>query len=463
MKLPLPFATYELDATQASPKRLVNCAIEAVPDGKGPDLLRRTEGIKSWGTVGTLGRGLHVHLATGQLYAVSGNSLYSVNPSGTGTALGTIPGTGLCSIDSNIDTVVVIAEPDGYYYNGTFGQITDPDFTERGASQVVFLGNWMIYLEPNSGREFGADFGTAVNFDALNFATAEGVPDNTQQLLSDKQQLVQFGSASVEIAYNSGRAGYPFERIPSGGDFSLGTAAARSGALADNTFIWLASDLTVRALRGVTPQRISTHAIEQQILGLSRKDDAIGLSFTITGHIFYVLTFPADRRSFVYDITTQQWHERESWLKGRWRPVSYAFAYGKHLVQDFETGRIGELDPKTKSEWGDPQLMQWTYPTTYAEGAEMIIDRLEIMGEKGVGLITGQGSQAEVTLEVSDDGGKTWFIYPQRDFGRMGEYKARTYWDGLGSAREWTPRCTVSDPMTTVITDTQLYARGGRA
>lgn len=463
MKLPLPFATYKLDSTQASARRLVNCSVEQLPqdDGKGAYILKRSPGIKPWGTVGTVGRGLHE--AHGVLYAVSGNSLYSVNSSGVGTALGTVPGTQVVSMDSNVDTVVVVSEPDAYYFNGTFGQITDPDFTDRGASQVAFLGNWMIFLEPNSGRQFGADFGTATSFNALNFATAESSPDNTIQIVSDKQQLVQFGTKSTEIAYNSGAAGYPFERIPSGGDFTLGSAARRSAALIDNTFMWLASDLTVRELRGVTPVRRSTHAIEEQIRSLSRKDDAIGLSFTLDGHLYYALTFPTGARTFLYDATTQQWHERQSWQKGRWRPISYAYCYGKHLVQDYETGRIGELDPNTFSEWGEIQRMVWTYPTVYAESRLAFFDRLEIVAEKGVGLISGQGEAAEVMLEVSDDGGKTYTVYPNNSFGRMGQYKYKTDWWSLGSAEQRSFRASVSDPVTATISDTQLYARGGRA
>lgn len=463
MKLPLPFATYKLDATQASARRLINCYAEQLPqdDGKGRYILKRAPGIKPWGTVGTLGRGLHA--VNGVLYAVSGNSLYRVAANGVGTSLGTIPGVQLTSMAHNTNTVVVVTEPNAYYYNGSFGQITDPDFTSRGASQVVFLGNWLIFLEPDSGRQFGADFGSATSFDALNFATAEGSPDNTIQILSDKQQLAQFGSESVELAYNSGRSGYPFERVPSGGDFNLGSAAGRSGALFDNTFGWLASDLTVRTLRGVTPTRISTHAIEEQIRSLPRKDDAVGFSYTLDGHITYVLTFPSAARTFIYDATSQQWHERESWQKGRWRPISYAYCYGKHLVQDYETGRIGELDPKTYSEWGEIQRMAWTYPTIYAESRNVFLDRLEIVSEKGVGLIAGQGSDAEIMLEVSYDGGKTHTIHPSASLGRMGQYTHQTDWWGLGWGEQISVRAAVSDAVTTTISDTQSYTRGGRA
>jgi len=461
MKLPLPISTYKLDATQASARRLVNCYIEQV-DAKSPVVLKRSPGIKPWGTVGTKGRGLHADTRTGKLYAASGNSLYRVSTDGIGTALGTIIGDGMVSMDNNIDSVVCVTNPQAYYYNGTFGQITDPDFTSRGASQVKFLGNWMLFLEPDSGRQFGANFGTVTNFDALNFATAEGSPDNTNQILSDKQQLVQLGSVSTEIAYNSGRSGYPFERLPSGGDFNLGTPATMSGALIDNTFGFLASDFTVRLLRGVTPVRVSTHAIEEAIRSLERKDDAIGLAFTLTGHLFYALNFPSGERTFVYDVTTQQFHEVGSYIDQNWQVVSVAAAYGKILVQDGATGRIGELDPGYYAHWDEPQVMSWTYQSVYAENETAFHDRLEIIGTKGVGLISGQGFDPQIMLEVSDDGGKTFRMFSSRSLGKMGEYKWRVFWDQLGSSKDRVYRCSVSDPVEVAIMDTQLYTRGGR-
>lgn len=462
MKIPLPFDTYALEARQASAKRLVNCAIEEMPDGKGPTLLRRAPGIKAWGSAGTAGRGMHVDPATGRLYAVSGNALHYVDSSGAAIVLGSITGAGIVSMDSNLDTIVVVAEPHGYYYNGTFGQITDPDFTARGASQVNFLGNWMLFLEPGSGRVFGADFGTATSFDALNFFTAEGSPDNTQQIITDKEQLVQLGTGSVELAYNSGRSGFPFERVPSGGTFNLGTVAARSCALRDNSFDWLASDLTVRTLRGVTPTRISTHAIEEAITSFATRSDAIGMAFTVNGHLLYALTFPSAGRTFTHDGTTKQWHELDSYLGQNWQPVSIVSAYGKTLVQDGATGRIGELSASTYAYWDEPQVMQWTYRSIYADGAMAFHDRLEIIGEKGVGLISGQGSEPQIMLEVSDDGGKTFRMYPPRSLGRIGEYRWRVVWDHLGSSRDRAYRCSVSDPVAVTVTDTLLEVRGGR-
>lgn len=461
MKLPLPISTYKLAESQAGAQRLVNCYVEQ-SEAKGPVLLRRSPGIRPWITAGEQGRGLHTDPRTGRLYAASGSGFYRISSAGVASLLGSISGSGRVSMDSNVDSVVIVANPSAFYYNGTFGQINDPDFIARGASHVVFLGNWMIFLEPGSGRQFGADFGTVTNFNALNFATAEGSPDNTLQIISDKQQLIQLGALSTEIAANTGAAGYPFERLGSGGDFNLGTISAFGAALVDNSFVFPASDLTVRILRGITPTRISTHAVEQAIQQLTRKDDAFGLSCTLNGHLFYLLNFPTGERTFAYDVTSQQWHELGGHYQENWPGVSIASAYGKILVQDGATGRIGELDPTYHAHWDQPQVMQWTYRNVYAENETAYHDRLEIIFQKGTGLISGQGSDPQVMLDMSDDGGETWRTLPPRSLGMIGQYKARAYWDRLGSSKDRVYRASVSDPVITTVLDTQLYTRGGR-
>lgn len=462
MRLPLPFATYALTSEQTASKRLINCYAEQQDpqDAKSPVLLRRTPGIAPWATAGTAGRGMFVFKEA--LYAVSGASLYRVDSNGTPTLIGAIPGSQQVVMDCNDSALVVVSNPLAHYYDGTtFGQITDPDFTSRGASSVRFIDNYLAFLEPNSGRVFTSDLGSAINFDALSFATAEGAPDNLIAIEVDHRDLAQFGTKSIELWDNAGTTPYPFARIISGGFIEIGCAAAFSVAKADNSFLWLANDLTVRRLDGTTPIRLSTHAIEEQIAKFTRKDDATAFTYTMAGHIFYVLTFPTDGRTFVYDITAQSWAERSSYNLGQWAPISYAYCYGKHYVQDSQSGRIGELRPDVYAEWGGPLVMTWTYPKVYSEGAFTFFDRLEIAIEVGVGLILGQGSNPLMTLEVSDNGREFRFM-ANRSLGAMGKYFTRVFWDRLGTARQRVFRCSISEPVPVTVSDTQAEVRGGR-
>lgn len=459
-RLRLPIQSYALRSTPASPSRLVNCFAEQLPpDAKSPALLLRAPGAKSRLTIGT-GAIVAQHAAFGYDFIVSGAELYRMDVNNAYTLLGDIGTPGNIDIDSNDTSIVVVNEPDAFYYDGTtFGQITDGDFTSRGAGDVEFLNNYLLFREPNSGRFFGADLGSATSFDALEFATAEGSPDELVGLKVDHLQAILFGENTFELWENDPSAGdFPFARA-SNGFGELGCFSGRTIAKLDNSVWWLANDYTVRRLSGVTPIRVSTHAIEQRISQWTISA-AKGFTYTKDGHLFYVLTFPEG--TLVYDATTSLWHERQSYGEDNWNWAHAVNFDGKVLVGDTTSNAIAELDPFTYADLEQPQVMEWTYQPVYAEQARAFHDRLELVFEPGVGLTTGQGSDPEVMLQKSDDGGKTWVSMPNKKLGQIGRYEQRVIWYNLGSARQRVYRASVSDPVAVTLADTFVEVRGGR-
>lgn len=458
-RLSLPIQSYRHRSTHASSSRLVNAFFEPLPpDAKTETLLGRAPGIKSYLTVGD-GPIQGMHSAHGLLYVVSGGELYSVTSSPTATLRGTVGSSTEIDIDSNDTAVVVVNPPDAYYWNGSvFGQITDTAFTDRGAGDVEFLDNFMLFREPDTGVIFGADLGSVTDFDALNFATAEGHPDTLLGMKADHLQILLFGEKSIELWGNTGVSGFPFERL-SNGFVEQGCINGRTIAKADQSLFWVADDYTVRRLDGLTPVRVSTHPVEQWLKTVTLIS-LRGYSYSQEGHIFYVLTAPEG--AFFYDCTTQLWHERASYGYDTWNwahPTAFA---SKVLVGSTTSNVIAELDPETYTELGSTLRAEWTYAPVYSEGSRAFHDRLEMMFEPGTGLTTGQGSDPEVMLSVSDDGGVTWRALPTRKIGAIGQYQKRVVWHGLGSSRQRVYRAAVSDPVKVFLTDTQLEVRGGR-
>jgi hypothetical protein len=401
-----------------------------------------------------------MHVTLGSLYVIAGSSLYKVDANKNATLLGSVGSPGNIDIDSNADSLVVVNEPNAYYYDGTtFGQISDADFTSRGAGDVEFLNNWLLFREPDSGRFFGADLGSATSFDALNFATAEGNPDELVGLKADHLQAVLFGEKTVEIWDNDPAVGdFPFVRAVNG-FVELGCLAGRSVTKLDNSIFWLASDFTVRRLDGITPVRVSTHAIEQRIVD-STVSSARATTYTQDGHLFYVLGF--DEGTFVYDVTTGSWHERQTYSSENWNWSNAVEFNGQILVGSTTSNAIGQMDPHTYADLGATQRMEWTYQPVYAEQRRVFHDRLEMVFEAGVGLTSGQGSDPEVMLDYSDDGGQTWQSLPNRKLGRQGQYKNRVVWHALGSSEQRVYRASISDPVSVTLTDTLIEVRGGR-
>jgi hypothetical protein len=401
------------------------------------------------------GRGIYAW--NNALYAVSGTTLYSITSGHVATALGTIGGGAPCSFAINTSQLVINPEPDAYVWNGaTLAQVTDVDFTSRGGAQASSLDSYILFREPDSGRFFSSMLDDALSYDGLYFATAEGFPDNLVGLIVDHRQIILPGAQTFEIWYNQGDGGFPFAR-DANGFMELGCAAGASLAKADNSVYWLASDLTVRRLEGLTPARVSQHGVEQAIRSYSVISDAQGFGYTQDGHINYVLTFPTAGHTWVLDATTREWHERASYNLTRWRPCSTAFCYGRNYVQDYETGKVGYLDPNTYDEWGATLRSEWTYGSAaYDGGGRSFHAALSCLIETGVGLTTGQGSDPEIMLDVSDDGGRTWRAFPTKKLGKIGTFRTRVEWNALGSSRDRVYRMAVSDPVKGIVSDTQL-------
>lgn len=467
----LPLESYQLTSRPASGSLLMNCYAEKLPDdAKTPFLVQRTAGIATTATIGN-GPVYGLHSAFDSLFVVSGADLYEVAEASIASAatvtsasslgsIGAIAANGI-DMESNDTYVVIVNEPAAYVFNATtnvFSQITDVDFTARGASDVEFLDNWLLFLQPDSGVFFGADLGSATSFDSLNFATAEASPDNLVGMKVDHRQVLLFGKKTIEIWENTGASGFPFERAING-FVEIGCLSGRSIAKQDNSVFWLADDYTIRRLDGATPLRVSTHAVEQSIVGATISA-CRSFSYAQGGHLFYVLTFP--EITWVYDCTTGKWHNRSTYGYNYWTASCHAQAYGLEIVGHSESAKLGTLDPDTFTEWGGTQRAAWQYQTIYAEDRRAIHDCISIVMEYGVGLTTGQGSDPELMLDYSDDGGITWDALPNKKIGPIGNYQYTVDWERTGSAKQRAYRGAISDPVKVAITDTQVRVRGGR-
>lgn len=443
MKVLLPVKTYQTET--ASTARLVNCFAEASP-GKETNILRTAPGIDSWVEVGSgPGRGMIWHL--GNLYVVSGRSLYKVAPSGSSEEIGIIPGTSRVFMASNGIDCVIIGNGVGYVCNTTVTPITDDDFLAYAPSAVDFLDRFLVFAEAGTNTWFSSDLNSATDFDPTYFSIADAAPDNLVTLIVDHRQVILFGEYTTEIWYNAGSAGFPFERLP-GGVVEIGCLARHGVAKQDNSVFWIANDKTIRRLDGQTPVRVSQHGMEKALKGYSTLTDCEAFSYSMEGHVCVVFRFPTAGATWVYDITTGEWHERESWPGGSWDVSGIVEIGGVVYVQNSETGEVGKMNPDSSSEWGTFLRPEWTYQPVYNEGRRLFHAQFE-MGMTPA--VTESTAAPYITLEYSDDGGKTFVTCPTRSMGAVGQYKTRMVWHRLGSGRDRVYRASVSDPVPMTV------------
>ena len=470
MKTPILGSAYVARSVNAADARMVNLFPEIVPEaGKEPAFLNRAPGLKFKVSVG-LGpiRGMWEY--GGNLYVVSRDKLYKVDSSYAVTALGTVAGTsGPVSMADNGIQLFVACNGPSYIYNSqtnVFAQITDGDFP--GAVTVSYLDGYFVFNEPNSQKIWVTALLDGTSVDPLDFASAEGAPDGVVGIIADHREVWVFGTNSVEVWYNSGNADFPLSRIQ-GAFNELGCAAPYSIAKMDNGLFWLGKDARGQGIvyraNGYTGQRISTHAVEWQIQQYANMSDAIGYTYQQDGHSFYVLIFPQANTTWVYDVATQAWHERAGFANGeftRHRSNCQAFFQGDVLVGDYQNAFVYSFDLDDFSDNGSIQkwLRSWRALPTGANNLKRSAQHsLQLDLETGVGLNLGQGSDPQVMLRWSDDGGHTWSSEHWVSIGKIGEFYRRAIWRRLGMTmkiRDRVYEVSGTDPVKIAIVGAEL-------
>jgi hypothetical protein len=325
-----------------------------------------------------------------------------------------------------------------------------------------------VFNEPNSQKLWITQLLDGTSIDPLDFASTEGSPDGLVAVAANFREVWAFGTNSIEVWYDSGATDFPLQRIQ-GAFNELGCAAPYSVAKMDNGLFWLGRDrrgegIVYRA-NGYTGIRISTHAVEWQIQQYDDISDAIAYTYQQDGHSFYVLVFPSANTTWVYDAATQAWHERAGFTDGnftRHRGNCQMAFNNKVVIGDFENGNIYAFDLDDFSDNGGIQkwLRTWrALPTGTNNLRRTAQHTLQLDCESGVGLNLGQGSDPQVMLRFSDDGGHTWSNEHWKSMGKIGEYYKRVMWRRLGMTTKLRDRVyevSGTDPVKIAIMGAEL-------
>jgi hypothetical protein len=498
MKTPILGSAYVARSVNAADARMVNLFPEIIPEaGKEPAFLQRAPGLRTLATVGTGPvRGLWQMNGVG--YVVSGNEFYKINTSWAPTLLGSVAGTGPVSIADNGTQIFIAANGPSYIYNDNtkvYQQISDPDFP--GAVIVGYLDGYFVFNEPNSQRVWVTSLLDGLSIDPLEFASAEGAPDGLVSLIVDHREAWLFGTNSVEVWYNAGTLDFPLQRIQ-GAFNEIGCIAPYSVAKMDNGLFWLGADARGRGIvyraNGYTGVRVSTHAVEWQIQQYSDMSDAVAYTYQQDGHAFYVLIFPSANTTWVYDASTQAWHERAGFVNGQftrhWSNCQMAFN-SEIVVGDYRDGKIYAFDLDVYADAGQIQrwLRSWrALPTGQNNLNRTAHHSLQLDAESGhymaptaepVNLTTEDGNwlitesyeplidetgllvnrAPQFMLRWSDDGGHTWSNEHWAGGGAVGAYNTRIFWRRLGMTlklRDRVYELSGTDPIKIAIMGAEL-------
>jgi len=459
-KVALSNGAYQARSVIASAQRCVNLYLEANPQTSVfPFTHYPTPGLTLLGSSSqNKWRGLY-SATNGQLYGVCGNTVYAISSTYTLTIIGTISSyNGPVSMVDNTTDIILV---DGVYGSGwtihladnSFAQITQDGF--YGGNQVNYVDGYFV-LNRIGTREWYISLPNTTTFDPIDYASTTGFSDTLIGIGITRRYVYLFGKITTEIWFNQGNTTFPFGRLP-GSFMQYGCAATNSIAQMDGELYWVAQSPQGQAFicktANFAANIISTFAINNELQSYPTLADAIGYTYELNGHFFYVVTFPTANKTWVYDLSNQQWNEW-NWIDNnggfnRHRSNCFAFAYGKLIVGDWENGNLYAIDQDNYTDNGQVITRVRTFYQMEDDGANRVRYRSFISEmESGNGY---NNQSVNVSLRFSDDRGKTYGNPVMQSLGKEGEYITSMQWNRLGMARDRVFELSWSSPVRTAL------------
>lgn len=354
------------------------------------------------------------------------------------TDYGSVTDSAETSIAGNNGDLAIAAG--GTYYVITGGAVTTPatgNFSSIGS--VDYLAGYTIYTQKD-GRKWGwSDVLDATSLPALNFATAEANDDDCLRVFAIRGNAWLFKERSIEIWYPTGQSGADAFLRLSGGVISTGLRSYNLiTRITDGVFFIGDDDTAYLATgNGLTPVSTNTSAVSYSIVYENPREC---FYYEDEDHKFCVITFE-DRPAWVFDMVTQEWHERDESDTTYWTAThSTQGAYGWYSAH---TGGEIALMSRVNRDSYKPLTRRAVSKVLYLEGKRFRIPLFELFGSVGTSDLD---RDAQCWIRTSRDRGQTWGQEKWRSVGALGEYDKRMVWRSLGQFRQANVELGWSDP-----------------
>lgn len=477
---------YQARSLIANAQRCVNLYPEKNPEDSPmpytmyltPGLQRLREGGAADGpnvtTAGGCFRGLY-EATNGIGFGVVGQTLYSIDSQWRFNALLTlidVSNNPVSMYDNGEFLVLVDGSMTGYTVElanlANTGQLTIAD-NYLGSDRVDYIDSFLIFNEPNS-KNFYSTLSGSITIDPLYIAAKTGLPDYIQTFIVIHREIWLLGnSRSTEVWNNVGTPNFPFAILP-GVFMEQGCLAKYSVAKSDLMIFWLGVNkdgkATVFQGTGYSAKRISTPAVADYLAKLTTLSDAIGMVYVQQDHTFYILSFPTDNKTIVYDPSEGLWHERtytdSDGVENRIRPNCMRLMHNTVVAGDHTNGNLYQIDltkyvdevAGTNTTPGEvdsvsPIVRRRGFPHL-VQGMDKVVYpsfRPDIQSGEAAGDLT----SVLIYLRWSDDRGKTWGNAIESTLGLIGDYMNSPQFNQLGMARDRVFEVFWSAPVETAL------------
>jgi len=471
------YGSNESQSPLADVEQTINWYFEPPQSPGGRPSLLPTPGVNSIAT-GASNPGRAHFFENDREFAVIGTIFYEIDSTGTLTNRGTVAlDDNPATISSNGDgggQLFITSGGNGYYFTLSTNTLTQITALNGLATMGDYLDGYFLALDSNTSTLYisalldGSSWTTGTDFAQRNVGS-----DPWVAMRVHRRFIWLIGEETSEVWYNAGGS-FPLAFHPSG-LIPYGTSAPWSLAVSDEVLCGLGrskhGEGQILRTQGFTPEIVSTAAVQNEINGYDVISDARGWTYTDLGHSFYILNFPNDQKTWALDIPLglNGWAKRGTWISesgtyNLWRPIWYVRAFGENRVLDADSGDIYQMGAEYFTDVDSREIRRLRRaPALNDELRRVFYSCFELDLEPGLGAVTGQGSNPQVMMRFSDDGGKTWSAERWVSAGALGQYSKRARWFRLGSGRRRVWEVTVSDPVAWRVLDAYIQAEEGAA
>jgi len=369
------------------------------------------------------------NILNGDMLVVSGNGLYRVNSTtNAATFIGYLPGTSRVDIAGTQligqpDFIFLVREGILYHTDGSTISIVDiPD--DQAVSSITTLNGYFIFSISNTQKFYWLGPGST-EVDALNFASAERIPDPIISVNVVADEVWFLGLSGPEVWTPTGDLNAPFQRV-SGRVYKEGchtrdsvVATAVNGLPA---LLWITDTKAVVKAQGA-PTKISNESVEEL---LKTSDNLSAWLFRYNRHDFYVIS--SELFTVVYDVTADLWSQWDTYLLPFWVAQSGIQNKATVYAGDYTSNKVYELVEGV----GDDELPVVREVSGFIGAGAKPIKIAEVIAYVNSGWSPSYDINPTLELRWSDDLGSTWSDHIRAELGERGDYTRSVSYRNLG-------------------------------
>lgn len=338
---------------------------------------------------------------------------------------------------------------------------TDKKKYIAGEIQDAYYERWKDFIQgkaddtPEVNDVFRVETVQFANYGFITYS--EWQPDNTIALCSNGSKLYTFGERSWQVFSYNDDIKNPFTS-PDNAAGNIGIKAPNSLAMLGNTVLWLGSsdvgDNGIFYIKDTQIQRVSTSDIEREITQLKDIETAYAQIWQEHQHTFYAITFESSKKTYVYDISEDAWHYRNSYDKNNnltyWRYNHATYAYNKIYVGTNENA-VCTMNENVYTEHDGRVIYKMRRGGVITNDARpFYMDTIELIVNNGQHSLDNHYGDYELNPRVSirySWDGMTMSDYEDYYLGKIGQYDYQTTIWSLGYGKYFTLEISTTEAI----------------